>query len=280
MRLLKWTSDDKPVLTKAILGDDEVPAYAILSHTWEEGQEVTFDELTHGTGTDKLGYKKIRFCKDQAERDGLHYFWVDTCCINKSDPVELQTAINSMFRFYQNAAKCYVYLADVSTKKRKGVSGRYNDDWEPSFRVSRWFTRGWTLQELLAPSSVNFFSQEGHLLGDKRSIEHVIHEITEIAIPALRGTSLDDFDTEERLSWTKNRRTTHKEDKAYSLLGIFGVFMPLIYGEGEDHAFKRLREEIEKSLDTRSQQQPPGLISKAHTRLATRGVCSSQELGT
>src|SRR5205807_1598031 len=136
-----------------------IPPYAILSHTWNEGQEVTFQDLMDGTGESKIGYDKIQFCAQQAERDGLRYFWVDTCCIDKSNYTELRKALNSIFRWYQNAVKCYVYLSDVSTAKRKAneVSGF---TWEPSFRVSRWFTRGWTLQELLAPSSVEFFSRE------------------------------------------------------------------------------------------------------------------------
>ncbi|KAJ5065498.1 hypothetical protein J3E72DRAFT_298970, partial [Bipolaris maydis] len=154
-----------------------------------------------------------------------------------------------MFRWYQNAVKCYVYLPDVSTA-RPNASYEFSEfTWESSFPESRWFTRGWTLQELLAPPSVEFFSQEGTRLGDKRSLERQIHEITGIATLALRGAPLEDFSIEERLSWAKSRRTTRKEDKAYSLLGIFGIYMPLIYGEGEDHAFRRLQEEINKPLN-------------------------------
>ncbi|KAF1365193.1 HET-domain-containing protein, partial [Lizonia empirigonia] len=247
MRLMKRGDDNELSFTKDLIGDDEVPPYAILSHTWQEGQEVTFDGWTHDRteSKSKTGYKKILFCAQQAERDGLQHFWVDTCCINKADPVELQDAINSMFRWYQNAAKCYVYLSDVSKTKRKASSsGGFKFTWEPAFRESRWFRRGWTLQELLAPRSVAFFSEKGERLGDKQSLEQQIHEITGIAIKALQGTSLLSFSVDERLQWAKNRQTTRGEDKAYCLLGIFGIFMPLIYGEGEDHAFKRLRDEI------------------------------------
>jgi hypothetical protein len=151
-----------------------------------------------------------------------------------------------MFRWYQNAAKCYVYLSDVSITKRKAGDQSSEFTWESAFRASRWFTRGWTLQELLAPSSVEFFSREGKRLGDKRTLERQIHEITGVAIPALRGTSLSRFGVDERLSWAENRQTTRKEDEAYSLLGIFYVYMPLIYGEGRDNAFTRLRDEIDK----------------------------------
>ena len=178
----------------------------------------------------------------------MKYFWVDTCCIDKSNSVELQEAINSMFRWYQNAAKCYVYLSDVSTRKRKASDQFSEYTWESAFWSSRWFTRGWTLQELLAPGSVEFFSREGRRLGDKRTLEQQIHKITGIAIPALRGSPLSQFDVDERLSWAENRQTTREEDKAYSLFGIFDIQIPLLYGEGSDKAFKRLREEIDKPL--------------------------------
>ena len=173
---------------------------------------------------------------------------MDTCCIDKLNNTELQEAINSMFRWYRNAAKCYVYLSDVSTKKRKASDQLPEYTWESAFRASRWFTRGWTLQELLAPTSVEFFSKDGKKIGNKRSLELQIGESTGIPIKALHGDSLSSFSIAERLSWQDSRETTRKEDKAYSLLGICGVHMPLIYGEGRDGAFRRLREEIEKAL--------------------------------
>ncbi|KAH8674497.1 vegetative incompatibility protein HET-E-1 [Tricladium varicosporioides] len=212
---------------------DKIPPYAILSHTWG-AEEVIFKDLMDDTGKRKAGYDKIRFCGEQAKCDGLQYFWVDTCCIDKSNNTELSEAINSMFRWYQNAVKCYVYLSDVS----------FEVAWEPTFRASRWFTRGWTLQELLAPESVEFFSREGKRLGDKRTLEQQIHRITGITVQALQGTSLSSFGVEERFLWAQNRQTTRKEDQAYSLLGIFNVYMPLIYGEGRDNALRRLLKEI------------------------------------
>jgi hypothetical protein len=118
--------------------------------------------------------------------------------------------------------------------------------WKEAFRNSRWFKRGWTLQELLAPASVEFFSKEGKRLGSRISLEREIHEITKISIGVLRGQSLTEVSTDERMSWTVTRKTTVKEDKAYCLLGIFGVFIPLIYGEGEEYATLRLREEIRR----------------------------------
>jgi hypothetical protein len=206
-----------------------------------------------GTSEDKSGYKKVGFCAQQAADDGLQYFWVDSCCIDKSSSAELQEAINSMFHWYQNAAKCYVYLSDVLIRKRKASDLSSEYTWESAFRSSRWFTRGWTLQELLAPGSdsVEFFSCEGDRLGDKRTLERQIHEITAIPITALRGTPLSQFDVDDRLLWTESRQTTREEDKAYSLFGIFDVYLPLIYGEGRESAFKRLREEIDKPLQGR-----------------------------
>jgi hypothetical protein len=247
MRLLERNNAGKFTFTKDYLGQDNIPSYAIFSHTWKDGQEVTFDDLLNDTGKEKVGYEKIRFCAQQAERDGLRYFWVDTCCINKADSVELQDAINSMFRWYQDAAMCYVYLSDVRIAEQD-ASGEVSESiWEPDFRKSRWFTRGWTLQELLAPRVVKFFSQEGQLLGDKRTLERHIHDITGIDSPAIRGTHLSTFSVEERLSWANSRQTTRREDKAYSLLGLFGIHMLPNYGEGEEHAFERLLRKIEKS---------------------------------
>ncbi|KAF7513224.1 hypothetical protein GJ744_010620 [Endocarpon pusillum] len=255
MRLLEYTDEDGLALTKDFIGEDKIPPYAILSHVWEDGQEVTFTDVSDGIGKDKTGYSKIRFCKQQAGNDGLQYFWVDTCCIDKTNHVELQGAINSMFRWYQDAEKCYVYLSDVWTKKRKASDNISESTWENAFRGSRWFTRGWTLQELLAPRSVEFFSREGKKLGNKSTLERQIHEITGIDILALRGTPLSKFGIDERLSWAKNRQTTWKEDRAYSLLGLFGIYMPLIYGEGEENAFKRLRKKINRPIDSAPQQQ-------------------------
>ncbi|PMD42130.1 YVTN repeat-like/Quino protein amine dehydrogenase [Hyaloscypha variabilis F] len=253
MRLLQRTAGGFSP-TKDFVGDDIIPPYAILSHTWGD-EEVTYRDLIDGTGATKAGWDKIRFCGHQAERDGLQYFWIDTCCIDKSNLVELQEAINSMFRWYQNAIRCYVYLSDVSAATRENDSVGFA--WEPALRTSRWFTRGWTLQELLAPRSVEFFSQEGNRLGNKKTLERQIHEITGIAVSALQGTPLSEFSINERLSWAKGRQTTRKEDKAYSLCGIFDVFVPLMYGEGEEKALVRVREEIHKPIKTSTGADDP-----------------------
>jgi len=244
MRLLQYNNDGDFSLTEFFEGD--IPKkYAILSHRWG-AEEVTFKDLTDGTSKGKAGYRKIQFCGEQARRDGLQYFWVDTCCIDKSNSTELAEAINSMFRWYQHATKCYVYLPNVSRPRINSADG-FNEPWESIFRKSEWFKRGWTLQELIAPASVDFFSEEGELLGNKASLERHICEVTGIPASALQGSPLSDFSVAERLSWAESRETFRQEDKAYSLLGIFDVNMPLIYSEGKDKAMNRLREEIDKA---------------------------------
>jgi hypothetical protein len=244
MRLLECRDDGDFRLTA--FQDDNTPPYAILSHTWVEGQEVTFEDLMAGTGKDKHGNKKIRFCGEQARQDDLRYFWVDTCCIDKANYAELSHSINSMFRWYRNATRCYVYLSDLSISTLDSNDEHNLQRWESGFRKCTWFTRGWTLQELLAPSLVEFFSCESKRVGDKSSLEHQIHEITGIPKSALRGDRLSQFSDKERFSWIQHRQTTVEEDKAYALLGIFDVHIPPRYGEGMANAFKRLEEEIDK----------------------------------
>lgn len=242
MRLLYTADDGRLAWTDDLVGD-QIPRYAILSHTWGE-QEVAYKDLQNYRDIEdvdarlKGGYQKIFFCAAQAKRDGLDYFWVDTCCIDKANNTELSKAINSMFRWYQRASMCYVYLSDVPVPD--GISDA------EAFRCSRWFTRGWTLQELLAPPSVEFFCKQGKRLGTRVSLQQEIHEITQIPIAALRGHSLRNFRVEARMDWAARRTTTVKEDKVYCLLGIFGVFLSLIYGEGEAHARLRLEEEVRK----------------------------------
>src|SRR5262245_4339449 len=137
MRLLEYGHDGEFSLTKDLVGDN-IPQYAILSHTWgPDTEEVTFKDLVDGTGKDKAGYDKIRFCAGQARHDNLQYFWVDTCCIDKSNISELSAAINSMFRWYRDAARCYVYLSNISITGREQNNRR--SEWELAFRASRWF---------------------------------------------------------------------------------------------------------------------------------------------
>jgi hypothetical protein len=158
-----------------------------------------------------------------------------------------------MFRWYREAIKCYVYLDDVSIPDGEDPTER---TWERAFRNSKWFTRGWTLQELLAPASVEFFSREGQRLGSRSTLEQPIHEITDIPVMALRGTPLSQFSVDERMRWAANRNTKKKEDQAYCLLGIFNLFMPPIYGEG-DHAFIRLNKELGRSPQSKSTTRYP-----------------------
>lgn len=246
MRLL-YHDDQGEILIKEFPGDKDVPPYAILSHTWG-AEEVSLEDLTDGSPKNKSGYQKITFCGNQARRDGLEYFWVDTCCISDKE-IEVQRAINSMYRWYKRAKKCYVYLADVSKETSSASRDSNHERWQLAFRNSRWFTRGWTLQELIAPKSVEFFSNEGLKLGNKRSLEGIISQRTGIPSTALRGNPLNGFSVFERISWMEGRNTMWDEDKAYSLLGIFGVYMGMIYGEGEENAFRRLHDEIDKASE-------------------------------
>jgi hypothetical protein len=261
MRLLEHKGEGDISLVE--FADDSIPRYAILSHTWgADHEEVTYRDLSDGTDKTKLGYKKIQFCADQAVRDGLRYFWVDTCCIDKSSSAELSEAINSMFAWYRSAAKCYVYLSDVPAQGFTS-SVPSHETKTVDFQQSRWFTRGWTLQELIAPESVDFFSVEGQRLGDKRSMVHELHSITGISVEVLLGRPLHELSVEERMSWGRKRNTRRKEDAAYSLLGIFDVHMPLIYGEGQKKAFALSNEERTSShQDAGSEEQGQGSTAR------------------
>lgn len=247
MRLLQLQGNDEFSLVEYV--GKNIPQYAILSHTWgADYDEVSFKDLTKGIGKNKTGYRKLVFCGKQAAVDGLQFFWIDTCCIDKSSSAELSEAINSMFQWYRRAVKCYAYLSDVSTTETS-----QNDQ---SIKKSRWFTRGWTLQELIAPVSVEFFSVEGHRLGDKHLLQQTIHEITGIPIEALQGNPLSQFNVDERMSWAERRETKREEDMVYSLLGIFDVHMPLIYGEGRGKALNRLHREIREASSARPTLSP------------------------
>ena len=241
MRLLKLLPNGKVSLTDS-LPHDSIPPYAILSHVWEQNdQEVTFEDMVKQRGENKAGFYKIRFCCDRAARDGLQYFWIDSCCIDKSTPGEHQIAIQSMFQWYRKASRCYAYLSDVSIS-----AGATEADWLPQFRKSKWFTRGWTLQELLAPASVEFYSLNHARLGDKGCLADHLYQITGIHLRALQGERLSRFTCKERFDWIERRITTFEEDMAYSVQGIFDVFIPIRYGEGKVNAFQRLEEEISK----------------------------------
>ncbi|KAK3988497.1 hypothetical protein QBC44DRAFT_382245 [Cladorrhinum sp. PSN332] len=220
--------------------EHETPPYAILSHTWgDDVEEISFREAQEGN-FDKPGIGSIKFrgsCQ-QAAKDGLGYVWIDTCCIDKGNLVELSEAINSMFRWYKRSSFCYAYIGDVPADDQPRVRGS-------KFRSSRWFTRGWTLQELLAPKYVRFYNSSWDQLGNKGTMSSILEEITGIPRQYLLGiTRLQTASVAQRMAWAAQRITKRPEDLAYCLLGIFGVSMPMIYGEGGDQAFLRLQEHI------------------------------------
>ena len=238
MRLLHLLPDGG-IVPREFTGTD-IPPYAILSHTWhvDNSQEVTLRDLEGGVANTKLGHQKIEFCAKQALADGLEYCWVDTCCIDKTSSAELSEAINSMFRWYQQAAICYVYLLDLD-----------RDAFEKDFSclgACRWFSRGWCLQELLAPKRLHCYSSDWSYIGSKSTLRDLICDITKIDLDVLEDPSLlYTKPIARRMSWAARRITTRPEDMAYSLLGLFDVQMPMLYGEGSK-AFVRLQEEIIK----------------------------------
>ena len=243
MRLLTISEHSELSLVEHV--GKEIEPYAILSHTWgKDKDEISFKDFLEGTYRTKQAFRKLDFCRKQVACDNLEHFWVDTCCIDKSSSAELTEAINSMYRWYQGAARCYVYLSDVAVGGSDGTEAQSSQQWRQEFRNSRWFRRGWTLQELIAPKFVDFFDSNGERLGDKTSLIQEIHEATELPLEALRGRVLEEFSVDVRLSWARGRETRREEDAAYSLLGIFDIYMPLIYGEGRQRAFKRLMKEV------------------------------------
>ena len=217
--------------------DSQVPRYAILSHRWGEG-EVTFQDFDVGKAKTRPGFVKIKSCCSLAQSRGFEWVWIDTCCIDKKSSAELSEAINSMFRWYTEAGECYAYLADVpdSDKDNEG-------DTLASFKQSRWFTRGWTLQELLAPSSVIFYDVRWDRIGCKKELFREIAEVTSIGVQYMND--LREASVATKMSWISKRQTSRSEDMAYCLLGLFDVNMPLLYGEGRK-AFVRLELEIIK----------------------------------
>ncbi|KAK4077002.1 uncharacterized protein Triagg1_3969 [Trichoderma aggressivum f. europaeum] len=229
--------------------DGSIPPYAILSHTWgNDSEELSLDDVERGRiykiaavqAEPAVGSIKFRGCCRQAVEDGLGYVWIDTCCIDKANLVELSEAINSMFRWYSRATVCYAYLSDVP------------DDDDPlkpesNFQSSRWFQRGWTLQELLAPKNLRFYNSVWRCIGTKGIMSKLITSITHVPRHFLLGVAeLRVASVAQRMSWAAQRRTKRLEDLAYCLLGIFGISMPMLYGEGEQ-AFFRLQEQIMKT---------------------------------
>ncbi|KPM41197.1 hypothetical protein AK830_g5364 [Neonectria ditissima] len=249
----------KKALLRDFQGSDQ-PPYAILSHRWGEdevtlrdvqalrGNWDTLDSHQDNTAvTCKAGFRKLASSVQLARRNGFEYIWVDTCCIDKTSSAELSEAINSMYQWYETADACYAYLNDV---KPAFAEDMYMDS--SSFRQSRWFRRGWTLQELIAPGEVDFFASDWSYLGNKRGMNRftdLLYEITRVPNAVLLGDrSPSEASVASRMSWAAARETTRVEDIAYCLLGLFDVNMPLLYGEGEK-AFTRLQEQILSQSD-------------------------------
>ncbi|KAK1826557.1 heterokaryon incompatibility protein-domain-containing protein [Podospora conica] len=261
MRLI----EAKTLVVKEFFTD--IPPYAILSHTWGNG-EVTFQDMQDLEVASKLqGFRKIRGCADLAIANGHDWIWVDTCCIDKTSSAELSEAINSMFAWYRDSAVCYVYLGDVHDITDAMLCDFYTGGPKKLYVrnlivSSRWFKRGWTLQELVAPYHVEFFTAEWKSLGMKNTLEVLLSEKTGIPRAALAGGPLSEYSAAEKMSWASQRVTTREEDAAYCLLGIFDVHMPLLYGESTS-AFLRLQEEIFRRTEdlsllvwTDARQQP------------------------
>ena len=278
--------------------DQDIPPYGILSHRWGE-DEISHRDFRKGRGNGTLGYRKIiDFCGFVHERrifdfsalknlsknvddelegrspilpgnegEALRWVWIDSICIDKTSSQELSEAINSMYSWYANAEECYVYMRDVPSSEHTPAV----EFWR-TFDKSEWFTRGWTLQELLAPTTVVFCSSQwevfGHMQTDTGREQYLqlapfshalrfelnerISQITGIQTEYLKGReSIESASIARRMSWAARRHTTRLEDEAYCLLGLFGVNMPLLYGEGRK-AFLRLQEEIIKRSDDMS----------------------------
>ncbi|OAK95074.1 HET-domain-containing protein, partial [Phaeosphaeriaceae sp. SRC1lsM3a] len=251
---------------------DSVPPYATLSHTWGS-KEVTHQEMVAWIQADKEGrslydkrdFRKIDLTCNQARYDGIDWVWIDTCNIDKSSSSELSEAINSMFQWYKNADMCYVYLEDINYQDLKAIykdlkgsqEGIANYNKLRVLRSARWFSRGWTLQELIASEKIRFYcaipgSTRWSFIGSKESELDLLATITGIDKAVLEQPDLlSTMSVARRMSWAAFRETTRPEDIAYCLLGVFQVNMPLLYGEGSN-AFIRLQEEILKNSEDES----------------------------
>ncbi|KAI6042385.1 hypothetical protein EDC04DRAFT_1000199 [Pisolithus marmoratus] len=237
--------------------DDETTSYAILSHRW--GVEITYKEMTglmkmkerkRGEVRKRYGYQKIIKSCEQAMKDGHRLLWIDTCCIDKRSSSELSEAINSMYRWYQNAQVCYALLNDVDESAIP--TRRDYRKFDQSNGWPEWFMRGWTLQELIAPKQVKFFNKDWVFLGNKWHLAPALEDITGIPCAVLRhGLTGTRLSVARIISWAADRKTTRVEDRAYSLMGLFGVNMPMLYGEG-NKAFQRLQLEIIRTSNDHS----------------------------
>ena len=244
MRLLhcKPNEPNDPFISSLEEFQSLAPKYSILSHCWGKvDEEVSFRDMEDGTANQRgPGFEKLMRSFEQTLKDGNEYIWIDTCCIDKRSSAELSEAINSMYSWYEGSSVCYAYLHDV--EKQKSMSD-YAKKYS-AFRSSKWFRRGWTLQELIAPRKVVFYAKDWSKIGTKLDMADLVAEITNIDVGVLRNDAgQSDISVAKRMSWAASRQTTRVEDIAYSLMGLFGVNMPTLYGEGSN-AFFRLQEEI------------------------------------
>ncbi|KAK2043679.1 HET-domain-containing protein, partial [Colletotrichum somersetense] len=227
-------------------------SYAILSHTWNS-DEITFQDIRSSGRRDverRTGSSKLAKTCEIARQRGLQYAWVDSCCIDKSSSAELSEAINSMFAWYQHSKVCFAFLSDLPPLDSNDTTSMESFPYsEEAFRRCRWFTRGWTLQELIAPKDIEFFNSEWAQVCRKADCLDVLSSITGISYPVLQDSSnLRHTPVAVKMSWAASRKTKRIEDGAYSLLGIFDINMPMIYGEGHK-AFRRLQEEIARETN-------------------------------
>ncbi|KAI0121795.1 HET-domain-containing protein [Daldinia grandis] len=254
MRLLEArTARETGILKLVEKRADKLFRYAILSHTWED-DEITFNDIENDKATypsantpaAHASLSKVLGACTQAAADGYEYIWIDSCCIDKRSSSELSEAINSMFAWYRDADICYAFLL-------KAPNELVTTEAKAKFSTNKWFTRGWTLQELLAPKDMIFFSGDWVPIGEKKFLCLLLAEITGVDFKILLDEEpLDSASIARRMSWAAQRVTTRPEDKAYCLMGIFSVNMPMLYGEGGEKAFLRLQEEIMKQSDDKS----------------------------
>lgn len=247
MRLLDTTTFQLASNSPSVFQQE---GYAILSHRWI-GSEITYEQLgghideLRAAGTTPLEspqQEKIRGACQTARAKGIRWMWIDTCCIDKSSTSELSESLNSMFRWYRDAKLCITYLSDV-IRKGAGREDFINEGGHPAV----WFSRGWTLQELLAPRHLEFFDKNWDIIADRAELAERIEEITSIQSKYLKGETKDDDPRDAciaaKFSWIAKRQTERDEDMAYSMLGLFGITMDPRYGEGWG-AFMRLQKEL------------------------------------
>ncbi|SMR56661.1 unnamed protein product [Zymoseptoria tritici ST99CH_1E4] len=254
---------------------DHIPPYIAASHRWTT-DECTYKDIRKWRNLQTTGYKKVKsFCEaveqtsettratEMLKQQNCDWLWIDTACINKTSSAELSESLNSMFQWYANAQACYAFLHDVGSLVEYETAIH-------DFLKSEWFRRGWTLQELLAPRIVVFFTRSWEVLGHKCSLEvcdkrcdgvgprlnTMIEKVTRIPAEVLRSYATHGckYGVEARNAWAADRITTRPEDRAYCLLGLLQVHMVPIYGEGEG-AWDRLEEAIEKKAASKKRKR-------------------------